>query len=300
MIRHLAHEYIGGAWWDQQLAMAPNRVPYARAWYLDLVCPGWGILLDEARGYFMPVPEKHTLGVRRILQPPYCQQLGIFGQQIPDSFVCDEFLSHGSLRVIQLHIALNASNHLLKRTKGLYFRPDNLLSLDKPYSELSSGFDENTHRNIRKAMKAGLEIRKSGEPGFLLQLKWKARPSGMQEKHLQLAGKIMHKALERNEGEIWYAFAPDNEPLAGCFFLKDDLRSVYLISASSPEGKETGAMFLLVSRFIETYAGTGRLLDFEGSTVPGIARFFKGFGAATTVYPLVSRCLFGWLTYGQK
>ncbi len=300
MIRYLAHEFFGVKKWDQLLALAPNRVPYARSWYLDLVCPGWKILFDESRGYYMPVPEKYTLGVRRILQPPYCQQLGIFGQQIPDSATCDEFVGHRLLRAVQLHIALNASNHLSDDTKGLYFRPNNILHLNKPFTELSSRFDENTRRNIRKALKSGLDIRKEDTAGSLLQMKWKGRPSGMQKKHLQLAGEIMHQALTRNEGEIWYACAPDNEPLAGCFFLKDDLRSIYLISASSPRGKETGAMFLLVSRFIETYAGTNRILDFEGSTVPGIARFFGGFGAETVVYPLISRCLFGFLTYGQK
>lgn len=300
MIKYLAHDDIGKAWWDQHLASALNRVPYARAWYLDLVCPGWGILFDESRGFLMPIPEKTTLGVRRILQPPYCQQLGIFGQHIPDSALCDEFIGHGSLRVVQLHIALNASNQFSENTKGLYFRPDFVLHLEKSYNELFSRFDENTHRNIKKAEKAGVKIRKSSVPDSLLQLKWNNRPAGMQLKFFQLVRQIIHQALERNEGEIWYSFAPNNEPLAGCFFLKDDLRSVYLIAASSPKGKESSAMFLLVNRFIETYAGTGRLLDFEGSTIPGIARFFKGFGATKVVYPLVSRCLFGRLTYGKK
>jgi len=300
MIRYLAHKDIGGTGYSQLLSGAPNRVPYAQAWYLDLVCPSWGILLDENRGFFMPVPENYTFGVRRILQPPYCQQLGIFGQEVPDEAVCDEFVGHRSLRVVQMHIALNASNGLPVNTRGLYFRPNSTLLLDKPYSECYARFDENTRRNIRKAIKAGVEIRKEDAPGSLLQMKWDTKPAGMQKRQLILAGEIIRQALERHEGEIWYAYAPDNEPLAGCFFLKDDLRSVYLISASSPKGKTAGAMFLLVSRYMETYAGTGRILDFEGSTVPGIARFFRGFGAVSAGYPMVSRCLFGWLSYGQK
>lgn len=257
-------------------------------------------MLDEDAGFIMPVPINYTFGMPRILQPPYCQQLGIFGTETPTPSVCKAFIEHHALRVLHLHIAFNMANKFPENTKGLFYKPDSILLLNKPYNQLRALFNENTIRNIRKASKAGLYVKQENVPEALLRIKWESRPAGMKKKHLMLAGEIMQNALKRGTGEIWYAYARNKEPVAGCFFLNDDLRSVYLISASSPEGKATGAMFLLVDRFVETYAGSGRMLDFEGSVIPGIDRFFKGFGAETSWYPVINRFLFGVLPYGKK
>jgi len=44
------------------------------------------------------------------------------------------------------------------------------------------------------------------------------------------------------------------------------------------------SMFLMFNELISEYAGTDKVLDFEGSEIPGVARFFKGFGAVKQHY----------------
>jgi hypothetical protein len=43
-------------------------------------------------------------------------------------------------------------------------------------------------------------------------------------------------------------------------------------------------MFLLIDTYIGQNAGKEMTLDFEGSNIPGIARFYKGFGALPQTY----------------
>ena len=51
------------------------------------------------------------------------------------------------------------------------------------------------------------------------------------------------------------------------------------MSASNEQGKRSRAMFALIDHIIDKYSDTGLVLDFEGSNIKGVARFFAGFGA---------------------
>jgi len=44
---------------------------------------------------------------------------------------------------------------------------------------------------------------------------------------------------------------------------------------------------------IQKYAGQGYTLDFEGSEIPGVATFFRKFGAKNSPYPSYERQGFG-------
>lgn len=44
-------------------------------------------------------------------------------------------------------------------------------------------------------------------------------------------------------------------------------------------------MFLLIDEFIKQYASRNMILDFEGSNIEGVARFYAGFGAKPFNYP---------------
>jgi len=74
-----------------------------------------------------------------------------------------------------------------------------------------------------------------------------------------------------------------SEHAAAIFAFSND-RAIFLLSASSERGKEWRAMFLVVDRFIELHAGKLAKLDFEGSNIVSIARFFRGFGAKPEIY----------------
>jgi hypothetical protein len=66
-------------------------------------------------------------------------------------------------------------------------------------------------------------------------------------------------------------------------------RYVFLKSGVTGEGKSNGYMHLLFDDFISKHAGTPVELDFGGSSVESVARFYKNFGAKDCVYLQVKR-----------
>jgi hypothetical protein len=57
-----------------------------------------------------------------------------------------------------------------------------------------------------------------------------------------------------------------------------------LLPISNKEGKDTFAMFKIVDEIIQQYANSSFLLDFAGSNVKNIARFYQSFGAELYYY----------------
>jgi hypothetical protein len=60
------------------------------------------------------------------------------------------------------------------------------------------------------------------------------------------------------------------------FFIYSNNKACFILSVSSRKGKKSSAMFLLVDEFIKDFSGQNIILDFEGSNIPGIARFYEG------------------------
>lgn len=68
------------------------------------------------------------------------------------------------------------------------------------------------------------------------------------------------------------------------FFVTSNQKCIYLAASSNQAGIEQSAMFFLVDTFIEKNVCKKQILDFEGSNIRGVARFYAGFGATTETY----------------
>lgn len=96
----------------------------------------------------------------------------------------------------------------------------------------------------------------------------------------------MEKGLQSKKAACWGVWDPSGTHLlAGAFILQGPKHLVYLMAASSDAGKQEKAMFVLVDSLISQYSNRPLSLDFEGSDIPGLARFYQGFGAQHHPYP---------------
>ena len=64
------------------------------------------------------------------------------------------------------------------------------------------------------------------------------------------------------------------------------------MAVTNKEGLKSKANFLLVDTFIKNNSNAGIILDFEGSNIEGIARFYAGFGAKKTTYQEIKKTSF--------
>lgn len=286
MIRFLEHNEIDKDRWDAWIQACPYKTPYARSWYLDLVSPGWAALIDD-EGFVMPLPLRRKFGITYVPRPYYAQQLGLFGEEEPGPERISAFLLALPPHIRLADLSLNEKNQPTSMAGLLKLQTNFILQLENSLENLRKNYSENVRRNIRNAAQHSLVCVETKVEEELLHLKWGNKPEKMKQDQLLLAQKIIRTSLGQDSGTIWQAMHPDGEVLASVFFLFDGSRYVYLISASSKRGKEMFAMFLLLDHFIQTRAGSNFVLDFEGSEIPGIARFFAGFGAENHPYPVI-------------
>lgn len=60
---------------------------------------------------------------------------------------------------------------------------------------------------------------------------------------------------------------------------------IMYLPATGRRGRNSGASHLVINPFIQQRVDKDMNLDFEGSNIPAIAFFFKGFGAHREEYP---------------
>ena len=94
----------------------------------------------------------------------------------------------------------------------------------------------------------------------------------------------MHFMVHQGKGAVWTLYGEGNQFLAGAFFAFSGNRAVLLFSAVSDLGREQQSMSYLIQEAITFMQGRWDILDFEGSSEPGLARFYQGFGAELRPY----------------
>ncbi|MDD4149450.1 MAG: hypothetical protein PHE33_05425, partial [Bacteroidales bacterium] len=100
---------------------------------------------------------------------------------------------------------------------------------------------------------------------------------------------LINKLEKENRAEIWSVRENNtNEIYAAVFLIKWKNKVYYLMPSSSDKGKESQAMILLLNEFIEQNSETNIILDFEGSSILGVERFYKSFGAKAELYPAIN------------
>jgi hypothetical protein len=99
----------------------------------------------------------------------------------------------------------------------------------------------------------------------------------------------MEVAQANNKGFIWGARDQAGALRVAGFFLCNNQRIINLFGSSDDKGRELFSMHYLLDQIIQAHAGQARLLDFEGSSIPGVATFFESFGSSNHPYTFIER-----------
>lgn len=295
-IRYLTRSEIDTGRWDTCVGQSANPLIYAKSWYLDIVSPNWGGLVGDDYKAVMPLPKRYKWGLSYFGQPPYCQQLGLFSSTETESDLIDNFIEKIPFRPYRLKL------NYRHRPKNCIEQPNYVLSLKDSYENIAKGFNNNTLRNIDKARRNGVGIKTyhllpqsdsntdiAEADGFLNFYLSVSKPYNVADS--RIISQLLMEGYRRGEVNFHFAYNSKNEPIAGLALLLSAKRLIYLCPVSNAEGKAMSAMFLIINDIIHSYAQTDTLLDFEGSAIESIARFYRGFGAGLEPYFLIKRFL---------
>ncbi len=283
-IRYLHRWQVDDERWNQAVTSSGYSMVYALSWYLDACADYWAALVLEDYDYVMPVAYRRKWGIKYLYQPRFCQQLGIFSERQVDAQIVTAFL-----KTLRKHFwlgdyAFNEGNLLeASRTLRVTENVNFVLGLKADYETLSRAYSDNCRRNIKKAMQAGLEFSEDVSIRELVLLKKKHDHSAQTQKHYQSLVEMFSGMQEAGRVKA-YGMKLGQELCAGAIFASGIKRIHYLLSVSTAAGKESSAMFCLIDRVIQRHAGQDLDLDFEGSNLEPLARFFRGFGAKAQRY----------------
>ena len=283
-IQILQRQEIDEEKWSRCIEKAANSRVYANHWYLDRVTENWEALVWGDYEFVMPLPVRKKWGLKYVFQPLFSQQLGIF--PAPSLETGEKFMTKLYNLFYYCETSLNPHNLVFEVLKNAQIQPrDNfLLPLGGGYSALAANFATNTKRNIAKAENNNLQLVTGMQTSEFIAFKKQNSGGRLTKEDTDRLRNLVSFLGYKGLGDVQGVYTPQNELCAVVFFLRWKNRLIYLSASSNEEGKNLGAMYFLVNQVIKEQAGEPFIIDFEGSMIPGVARFYAGFGAYNETY----------------
>lgn len=289
-IRHLSHNKIDRSRWDSTISAALNTLPYAFSWYLDAVCPDWEALASDDYHYLMPLPAKKKYGIKYLINPRWTQQLGVFSDKPLTSDILHRFVR--KIPYLFYDFNLNYSNifdGITTPSKVNY-----IIDTKGGMQVVRRRYDVNTRRAIEKAHASGLTIDDELDVEDFVRLWQQENRDKDDELHRKLP-KLAFSAEGKKTG-VFLGIYSEDDLLAAVFAVRHTDRLIFLAPVSTARAKECCAMFLAVDYLIKEWCCRyGLLFDCEGSMLPGVARFYRGFGPTNQPYCRIRRGRPDWL-----
>jgi len=286
-IKFLHNKDIDKPRWDAAIRNSSNGLIYAWSIYLDSICPGWGALVNEDYSLVMPLTQNKKWGIGYLYQPPFCQQLGLFGTAAITENIVGEFIAECRKQFSFAEIFINYNN-VFSTPSGLTSHKNYTLDLCKSYEAIRANYTNDLlKKNLQRIEKFNLEYSVSNDVekaiSTFLDL-YASRTPHVTDKDYKAFTALTIQLHTTGNAIVREVKMPNGELLACGLFLKDEHRIYNIASSTLPNGRTFEANHFLFDQLIQEFAATGLVLDFEGSDIPGIERFYKKFGAENQGY----------------
>lgn len=284
MIRYLDRGEIDAEKWDEVIAHSAAETLYPYSWYLDVSADNWSALVMDDYRFVMPLVWRRKYGIRYLYQPVFCQQLGVFSKEFADPVVVEEFIVNMIRRFRFGVVNFNAKNMVGdEKRREVYDKANYVLPLSESYAEISKSYSVNARRNLKRSMELERSVETDIAVDEMMAFKKEndlIKKTDAQYRHMQ---EQFSSVVKMGKGKV-FGLRDADGLVAAAFMAFSKTRVIYLLSVSNARGKQQRAMFRIVDEVIRSHAGSAISLDFEGSNIPTIARFFAGFGAKPEVY----------------
>jgi hypothetical protein len=282
-VRLLSRAEIDTTQWDRCVAAAENGTIYARSWYLDCIAHHWsGIIIGEYEAVF-PLPWNRKYGISYVYPPPFSQQLGLISADVQlETYLPDV------LALAKKHFRFG--EYLLNyRNNGGKDKNNFILHL-VGHAEMKKNYSSALRYDLRKAESSKVNYQETKDPTELIALYRRLygdKLANVTSDTYRSLKELCSKAAERGQLVIREMRTNEGALSGGLICMKDDRRLYLILSAVKEEGRRNKCNHLVTDRLIQEFAGTGLILDFEGSDIEGIAHFYKSFGAINQPYSFI-------------
>lgn len=275
-LKRLKHTEIDFKKWDNVILNSDLPLVFAQSFYLNSTCPNWDALIINDYETVFPLTEKQKFGYTYLPQPPFTSQLGAFGiiSYEREKLFYDYLIQHYNL----IEIELNKTNQLqseYRQNKNTF-----VINYNNGFS-----YNQNTKRNILKAVNIGLEIKEIEEEEIINLSRIYLNPFlhkefNLSSHSLQLFDNLINNSIQNNYIKTFAVIDSKGEIRALAHFLCNNIHALFLKGTNFDRVENSGSMHFLLDYAIGYFKDKAKIFDFGGgSNSLGLASFYKGFGS---------------------
>lgn len=164
-----------------------------------------------------------------------------------------------------------------------------LLDLNKDISEIEKNFSTERRNDIKKAEKDNIKTKLSTDYNTVENLIMNT----FNRKEKSVDKDMIHKILfnfANNKNSFAFVSYKDEKAIATSFCIYDNEKVYYLLGGYDNNNKHQGAGALAVFNAIKYSKELGiKKFDFEGSMLPEVEKYFRGFGGDLTPYYSINK-----------
>jgi len=279
MINYVPYQDIDKIKYDTCIGHSQESRIYAFSWYLDCVTDQWDCIVEDDYKTVMPLPRKTKYGISYVYTPSWVQQLGIFSSADISEQTQSEFLKLLSKKFLWIDYHLNSVQN--EAMSSFNIKKNYLLPLQNGMAKIQEGYNKNRKRISKKSFQDFALDKNGSIEVFLEKFKNLDKSYVISEESIDLLKSLyLHN---QDQVFVWNVFY-FKEYLGGLVWLKDNHRITYLAPIVSETGKQLHVSTFLINELINDFEGQNLMLDFEGSMLPGVEKFYLSFGAEPEFY----------------
>ena len=299
-IKFLNNSSIDRNKWDSCVQNSINRNIYACSWYLDIVCQNWSCLVYGDYELVFPIIFKDFFVFKKIYHPFFCQQLGPFSTSeeiLHNKVVAFDLISILYSKYIKFKFSIN--HHCVHLFKDVirnnkftinYVDRVNLgLDLDHSYSALFENYS-NSHKRTLQNNYSHLkwDVKRIVSESYInefvsLYMNFIGVKAKLSSRHASIIKSILSYSFLKHNGCLVGLRNEQNQLLGAAFFISFFDRDILLFNVSDKSLK-FNIMTFIIDYYIKMNVKKKKILDFEGSNILGLQRFYKGFGSVEKNY----------------
>lgn len=277
MIKKLTYQEIDFSKYTACIDNAVQKNLYAQTEILAHLCENWELLIFGDYDYVMPVPYKKKWGLKFVMMPLFCQQLGVFGpKQNPE--VEEQFLQFFQKNYRIMSYAFNYRNSFgtdFKLKKNFFIAPTEYQMLRKKYFKGR----KSTVKTAQYLEFKSIELKDN--ISFI-----KNNFKGLEKKtDAEKFFSYLDYLDRRNMLKIFGSFKESQLTNLAIMIDQDNTFSLLGLINDEHFRNDNGASFL-IDRILKDHIHH-HSFDFMGGSIRGIEVFFKSFGAEMHQYPTI-------------
>lgn len=272
MIRKVKYQDIDFEKYIKCLDTSVQRKSYAYPHFLKTVCgEKWDLLIYNDYEAVMPVPYVRKFGFKFVIWPRLCQQLGVFSHQ-DEASINDQFLNFLKEKYAIWYYAFNDVNRFSNSLKSR----KNFLINQGDYDLIRQNYSPKRKRKLR----LDPEVLQVSEKRLLdnfeeIEVFMRANYAGVDGENLDGFVKIFKTFF--NDGFLKvYGFKYNNQWINMIALYEDSLNSILLGTFNDKEFVKLSGACVLIDDAIKQSVSS-KIFDFEGSELPNVEEFFRGF-----------------------